>query len=45
VPIFLPGVVAGVEDFEAGDVDEEHAGSEDVAGVVWGEGDAGAYGD
>ena len=40
VTIFFARVVAGVENFEAGDVDEVHASSENVAGVVWGEADS-----
>lgn len=43
--VFFSGVVAGVQYSKAGHVDEEHAGAQDVAGVVGGEGDSGAWGD
>ena len=43
--VFFSGVVASVEYSEAGHVDEEHAGAQNVAGVVWGEGDSGTWRD
>lgn len=43
--VFFAGVVTGVEYPEAGHVDEEHAGAQDVASVVGGEGDSRTWSD
>lgn len=43
--VFFAGVVARVENLDTGDVDEEHAGAQDVASVVRGEGDTRTGGD
>ena len=45
MPVFFAGVVAGVKYSKAGHVDQEHAGAEDVAGVVGGEGHSRTWGD
>jgi hypothetical protein len=42
VTILFSRVVASIEDFETGNVDQEHASAQDVAGVVRSKADTGA---
>jgi hypothetical protein len=43
--VFFARIVAGVEDLETGDVDEEHTGTENMSSVIRCEGDPRAWGD
>lgn len=45
VAVLFPRIVPCVEDFQSGDIDEEHACSEDVPSVVGNEGNTRTDGD